>query len=483
MESQKVTRRQMMGGLLGAAAAPQVMRSQAPGKPPNVVFIMCDQMRGDSMTFMGHPVARTPNLDRLAQRGISFDNYYSNNPVCTPARKSIFSGRYPHEHGSLTNRHGEMLSMPGTMIDYFKQRGYRTGYVGKNHAFGEDAMKAVDFYKHRDREPFRKYNQYVPPEWHSDTYWPSEETHAWLNTADALQFISGAKDGNPFFLTVSYFDPHPPYMAPPEYTSKYRSDQMRIPEFIDPAKLSGRLVDFCRAMKADKIKDAALTETMRYYYAAIEGMVDYQVGRIMDKLVSQGLMENTIIVFTADHGDFMGQHRLVRKGMFLYDCLLHVPMIWSVPGLRGGRRTKAMAQGIDYFPTLIELTGGKARPELPGRSLKQTFGGAAEQAGRTMYTSASYGELSREIVEKNKDSNAEADTPLHTLAEENSSSPTNKYSMVRTHEWKFLLSQSRPAELYRMNDGWIERENVVEKAEFAGVRREMEQKLRAFWKW
>ncbi len=477
-----LTRRQALGGLVGAAAAPQVLRSQAPGKPPNVVFILCDQMRGDAMSFMGSPVARTPNLDKLASRGISFDNYFSNCPVCTPARKSIFSGRYPHEHGSLTNRHGEMLSLPGTMIDYFKQRGYRTGYIGKNHAYTPEVFKSVDYTKLRDREPFRKYNEFVPPEWHGDTYWPAEETHAWLNTTDALKFIDGAKDGSPFFLTVSYFDPHPPYMAPPEYTSKYRSDQMKIPPFIDPAKLSGRLVDFYRAMKADKIKDAALTETMRYYYAAIEGMVDYQVGRIMTALSSKGLMENTIIVFTADHGDFMGQHRLVRKGMFLYDCLLHVPMIWHVPGLKGGQRSKVLTQGIDYFPTLIELTGGKMRPELPGRSLKQALNGTQDPAARNIFTSASYGELSRELVEQNKMKN-DPETPLHSLAEESSSDSKNRYAMVRSREWKFLMSESRPPELYRMSDGWLERENVAEKAENATVRREMEQKLQAFWKW
>ena len=466
----------------GATVAPQFLRSQAPDKPPNVVFIICDQMRGDSMSFLGHACARTPNLDKLASGGVSFDNYFSNNPVCTPSRKSIFSGRYPHEHGSLTNRHGEMLPMSGTMLDYFKARGYRTGYIGKNHALKPEVIQSLDFAKVRDREPFRVYNKFVPPEWHSDTYWPAEETHAWLNTADALQFIEGARDNNPFFLTVSYFDPHPPYMAPPEYTSKYRSDQMRIPPYVDPAKLSGRLVDFCRTMKADKIKDAALTETMRYYYASIEGMVDFQVGRIMASLAQKGLMDNTIVVFTADHGDFMGQHRLVRKGMFLYDCLLHAPMIWHVPGLKGGQRMKALTQSIDYFPTLLELTGGKARPDLPGRSLKSAMGGGPEPAGRQIFTSASYGELPREVVETNH-LNSQPDAPLHTLAEEMSSDSKNRYSMARSREWKFLLSESRPPELYRMNGGWVEQENVAEKAEYAPVRREMEQKVRAFWQW
>ncbi|MEO7651131.1 MAG: sulfatase-like hydrolase/transferase [Bryobacteraceae bacterium] len=133
------------------------------------------------------------------------------------------------------------------MLAYFQGRGYRTGYVGKNHTYQPDALSKADTVDVRDREPFRKYNRFVPPEWHSDTYWPAEETHAWLNTKDALAFIDAARDRNPFFLTVSNFDPHPPYMAPPEYTSRYQSSRMRPPPFIPPAALSGRLDDSPRS--------------------------------------------------------------------------------------------------------------------------------------------------------------------------------------------------------------------------------------------
>src|SRR5205823_4101665 len=163
----------------------------------------------------------------------------------------------------------------------------------------------------------------------------------------------------------------------------------------------GRLDDYCRAMKFDKIKDSDLTETMRYYFAAIEGMVDHQVGRIMTALSSKGLVENTIVLFTADHGDFMGHHRAVRKAMFLYDALLHVPMIWHVPGKSGnGRRTQALAQGIDIFPTIVDLTGGNPNRDLPGRSLKPILTGNDQpDASRAIFTSAAYAELPRELIE------------------------------------------------------------------------------------
>ena len=122
----------MLQGFAGGIA-PLVLRRQPQGKPPNVVFLICDQMRGDALGFLGHPCARTPNLDRLASRGISFDHCFSNNPVCLPSRKSMFSGRYPHQHGSLSNRDGKPMPVAGTMLEYFQQRGYRTGYIGKNH--------------------------------------------------------------------------------------------------------------------------------------------------------------------------------------------------------------------------------------------------------------------------------------------------------------------------------------------------------------
>ncbi len=452
----------------------------------NVVLLIADQMRGDALGFLGGPNARTPNLDRLAADGVSFDNYFVNNPVCMPSRKSIFSGLYPHQHGSLTNRQGKPLDIAGSMLQHFNRLGYRLGYIGKNHTFQDSALvSSVDTASIRDREPFRAYNQYVPPEWHSDAYWPAEECYAWRSTEEALQFIARARDGNPFFLTVSYFDPHPPYMAPSEYTSRYHSDQMKIPPYIAPSLLSGRLEDFCRAMKFDKIRDADLTETMRYYYASIEGMVDHQIGRIITALSTQGLLENTVVLFTADHGDFMGQHRAVRKAMFLYDALLHVPMIWRVPGMGDrGRRIEALAQGIDIFPTLVELTGGKPDSDLPGRSLKPILTDKnRSDDNRAIFTSAGYAELPRELIETNRLRSADPALPLHTLVEDGSDIPQYRQSTIRTREWKLVLSESRPPELYRMAGGWIERKNLASEEIYASIRRDLETRLISWWKW
>ena len=465
-----------------AALAPAILGA-APDTPPNVVFFICDQMRADALGALGGTNGRTPNLDRLAAQGVVFENSFSNNPVCVPSRKSMWTSLYPHQHGSLTNRDGDMLELPNSMPGYFKQRGYRVGYAGKNHAFTKQAMGAIDMASVRDREPFREYNQWVPPYWHCDSYWPAEQTYAHLNTEDALRFLA-ARDRTPFFLTVSYFDPHPPYMAPAEYTSRYTSRQMRLPEFIPPKTLSPRLEEYYRALRFDRVTDADLTETMRYYHAAIEWGVDHQVGRILAEIEKRGALDNTIIVFTSDHGDFMGEQRIAGKGMFLAESLLRVPTIWRVPGMRAGRKSADLVQGIDIFPTLVELTGGKRGEEWMGRSLKPALEGASRQdASHAIFTSAGYGELEKEILDENSELHRTSELPLHTRVMNRNVRPAHKTSLLRTREWKMILSETRPPELYRMNGGWVERENAAGSAQAAGLRRGFEQRLQQWWKW
>jgi len=361
--------------------------SRAADAPPNVVFIFCDQMRGDCMSGLGHPNARTPNLDRMAREGVLFDNCFMNSPVCVPSRKSVFSGRYPHEHGSLTNQGRPFLSWPDTMCEHFQRRGYRSGWVGKNHTYEKSELAKLDTASIRAREPFRAYNGFIPPHWHTDVYWPEEDCYPQVNSDHAIDFIRKSKD-EPFFLHVSYFDPHPPYMAPAAYTSCYISANMHLPGYVAPGALSERLEEFATAMGQDHMTRADMTETLRYYYAQIE-WGGRQAGRpAVERPGAARPGREHDLLFSSDHGDFMGTHRMVRKGMFLYNLLLHVPMIWWVPGrLAKGRRTNAIAQGIDIFPTLADLSGGKLGQDLPGRSLKPFLHGEKDDGQRVVYTS------------------------------------------------------------------------------------------------
>ena len=466
-----------------AAAAPALQGSRAPDAPPNVVFIFCDQMRGDCISGLGHPNARTPHLDRMAREGVLFDNCFVNSPVCVPSRKSVFSGRYPHEHGSLTNQGRPFLSWPDTLCEHFQQRGYRTGWVGKNHTYKKSALDKLDTASIRAREPFRAYNGFVPPNWHTDVYWPEEDCYPQVNSDQAIDFIRKSKD-EPFFLHVSYFDPHPPYMAPADFTSRYISANMRLPVYVAPGALSERLEEFATTMGQDHMTRADMTETMRYYYAQIEWGVGRQVGRILSALEQQGLAENTIVLFTSDHGDFMGTHRMVRKGMFLYDSLLHVPMIWWAPGrLAKGSRTSAIAQGIDIFPTLADVSGGKPSQDLPDRSLTPFLHGEKDDDQRVVYTSAGYDDQEQEqknltLTPADKDA-----VPRHSQVMNQNMNEKYRMKMIRNPEWKFILNETHKPELYKMDGGKVETGNVADRAEYAGVRRQLEEQLSQWWKW
>lgn len=473
---------------LAQAAAPALLAGQARDKPPNIVYIICDQMRGDAMGCVGHPNVRTPNLDRMAAQGTLFERCFVNNPVCLPSRQSVFTGRYPHEHGALSNQGQTIRDWSGTLVDLFQRGGYRTGWVGKNHTYNKPLMGNLDFASIRDREPFRAYNGMVPPHWHTDVYWDEEQCYPEVNTNEALRFLDSAQHSeDPFFLHVSYFDPHPPYMAPAEYSQRYVGSEMQLPATGKTAAeaLSGRLDEFKDGFGMHEVQTADLTETMRYYYAQIEWGVDKQVGRILRGLEERGLADNTVVVFTSDHGDFMGSYGMVRKGMFLYDALLHVPMIWYAPGrVPAGKRTQAAAQHIDLFPTFADFAGlSTSGLDLPGRSLKPLIEGADDDPQRPIFTSAGYDELTdiqRNIPLDPADKDA---VPRHTQVMKKNMNQRYKTSMVRTPEWKLVMTESRGPELYKLDGGVGETENLAHGKQHAAVRAKLEKELDGFWKW
>ena len=144
--------------------APSILKGRSSSSPPNVVFIICDQMRSDALSCLGHPNARTPNLDKMAAAGALCENYFANNPVCLPSRITLFSGLYPHQHGSLANKGGKLINtLSGSMLGHFRRRGYRTGWVGKNHTYSKKVLESLDSCSIRSRESFRAYSKFVPP--------------------------------------------------------------------------------------------------------------------------------------------------------------------------------------------------------------------------------------------------------------------------------------------------------------------------------
>lgn len=440
-------------------------------KQPNIIFIICDQMRADAFGAAGNKHINTPNLDRMASQGTLFTNAYSNSPVCLPSRVSMFSGKYPSETNVFVNFHpGDWLPFEHSMPWHLRQAGYYLGYVGKNHAFIKEDLKKFDELYELGREKCRNYSPFIPPNWHSDIFWPEEDCNPVKNTDNAIDFIQRNSGDRPFFLTVSYFDPHPPYMAPAEYTSKYCAADMVLPESIDPSQLGQRISDQQKALRYDKQTEADIRETMRYYYAAIEWGVDKQVGRLLQTLEEQGIADNTIIVFTSDHGDFMGELNMVRKGLFLYDALLHIPMLWYAPGIIEPQRLDRLSENVNISPTLLDYAGVEQPQAMVGQSLRPLLSGKRLKAPQYLFAAAAYSLLPVGYWEHPEPYyQPKSDVPFHSRIEKITWQDEYKTAMVRSKDWKLIVSQTHAPELYAMQGANVEHENLFGDPQYQAI--------------
>ncbi len=372
---------------------------------PNVLLITADEMRFDCLSCAGHPVVRTPHLDALAGRGVRFTRAYTPYPVCVPARMSILSGQYAHAHGAMHN--GAMIA-PGqpTIASLLQQRGYRTAALGKMHFWptyaqvGFEHMRLaeqngsgwkVDDY-HSDYlaqrglvdqwdlwDQQQPYRDQAPPEYwqtfgarvsalpeeHYHTTWITDETIAWLRQAD----------DRPFFAWTSFIKPHHPLDPPAPWDRMY--DPAAIGPLGDPADaLSKPLMtgggrrDPRRAyFDLRQLSQEAFARVAALYYASISH-IDHHVGRILDVLRERGVLDQTLVVFTSDHGDYMGDYGLVLKSPSVpYDALAKVPMIMAGPGCRQGAVSDALVSLVDLLPTFAGRAGGQVPPFVQGRDL------------------------------------------------------------------------------------------------------------------
>ncbi|WP_424928929.1 sulfatase family protein [Amaricoccus tamworthensis] len=400
---------------------------------PDIVFIITDQQRYDTIAALGASHMDTPNIDRLVNNGVSFEQCHVTAPSCVPCRASLFTGYYPHTNGVLAN--GQPWSR--TWISDLAKAGYHCVNIGKMHTIPYDAkagfheryvvenkdryMEGRWFFdewdkalashglKKQQRETYRQRPDYkdrlgaftwdLPPALQSDNF-IGETTKWWLETKPVEK---------PLFLTVGFPGPHPPYDPTPEMAEKYMARDVPLPEVSDEelAALAGPWiekrqhdVEVDHDSVAWKLKPATeeLKRMRAYYYANME-MIDTQVGNILDALEARGNMKNTIVIFTSDHGDNLGDHGLSQKWA-PYDQVTRVPMIVSAPGrFGGGRKVEEMVQLFDLAPTILEWAGVDPDPSFEAISLNPALEGSdfegrshvfCEQAGDVNMTGASY---------------------------------------------------------------------------------------------
>jgi arylsulfatase len=426
------------------------MAEQHPPSRPNILLLMCDQLRQDALGCYGNNVVRTPRVDLLAERGVRFTNMFAAYPVCAPNRASLITGRYPSVHRLRTN--GQRLPEDElTLMQILREQGYATYGTGKMH-FGpqwewpadgkpiEDPDPATAISPQPDETSFpwygfdrvaltedhrmgpygdylaeRGYN--VWDELHSASYPQSatvrspfpEEHHqtTWI-TDRAIDCLNEHPADRPFFLWVSYVHPHHPFNPPAPYDTMYDPAEMPLPVW-DAAEVEGWPEAYRRKFYARSGGHEAVGlcdfsgedwQRIRAYYYGMISQIDANVGRLLDTLLAQGQLDNTLVLFTADHGENLGDHHLLFKGT-TYDCVTKVPLIVCLPQaarIQGAQSQATQSQAtqsqaapsaardllcstIDILPTVLDLAG-VAYPDpspIQGQSLAPTISDASLQ--------------------------------------------------------------------------------------------------------
>ncbi|MBS0204978.1 MAG: sulfatase [Planctomycetes bacterium] len=362
----------------------------AADRKPNVLFLISDDLN-NMLGCYGDPLVKTPNIDRLAARGVRFDRAYCSFPLCGPSRNALLTGLYPNSTGVLANAQIFRQTIPSqqSMPQAFRNAGYFAARIGKLYHYnvprsigtnGHDDPGSWELELNPagvDRLEEEPHIFSLTPgqfggtlSWYASPQGDAQHTDG-LMAEDAewvLERCAKHKD-RPFFLAVGYFRPHTPYMSPQAYFDLYPAQKMPVVQGVrdDQADIPPPgLASYKK--EQDKLTDDLRRQCRQAYYASISFM-DAQVGRVIAALDRLGLADNTIIVFTSDHGYHMGEHGLWQK-MSLFEESSRVPLLVVAPGVTPKSAVAAApVSHIDLFPTLAELCGVKTPSNLQGQSL------------------------------------------------------------------------------------------------------------------
>ena len=366
----------------------------------NILLIFTDQQRWDTIAAAGNPHIKTPNLDRLAREGTLFSSAYTPSPVCVPARCSMHYGQYPMNTGCFENNYDMPTDRP-SVADVLSSAGYRTHAIGKRH-FTPDSQasrgfqtleKQEEIVDDASQDDYLQYLEacgcgyavepygvrgeayYVPqlsnlPPQHHPTQWAADCTVKWLETE--------GKGDQPFFLFSSFIHPHPPFSPPTPWHKLYRGPDMPLPKLPDGMEslylYTNRIQN--RYKGRDTGRDVGLIRLMKAYYWASISFIDYQVGRIFQTLEKTGQLDNTLIIFAADHGDFLGDYNCFGKRSFMDSCA-RVPMICRLPGtFEAGAVCDTPVNLVDIMPTALATAGVSAK-SLDGENLSKVADGTS----------------------------------------------------------------------------------------------------------
>ncbi len=459
-------------------------------KKPNVVLIITDQLRWDALGYMGNSVVKTPNIDKLAEQGIVFENTYCTSPLSSPSRVGLFSGLYPHTSGSITNNSRHFIKADEySFVKTLHENGYVLGNAGKNDTWSDKFFDTYfdyrEQYRHHGKEvgTLTKKDRELAEYMHKDPRKGEQYEKAnimleglieepapfkpekWITsrlTSDAIEFVDEYRDST-FFLHLSYPGPHWPQIVPEPYYSMYKTSD--IPD------LEGKNIDWTKhpfkhfvqsnALGFDEYTAEQRKKILAIYYGQIT-FIDQQIGRFLNHLNDKGLRENTIIIFIGDHGDFGGQFNLIGKTGGFYEPLIRIPMIIDFDKDMAFEKCDASISNIDVFPTILDHLGLSYPQNIDGKSFMSVLTGKKNQHRNEIYCEVGSGDkapppVPHDTYQEYAMKRASEDGGFWFIEY----TVKGKSVMVKKDNWKYVYYRDDINEMYNLTNDPLELINLA----------------------
>jgi choline-sulfatase len=360
--------------------------------PKNLIFILSDQHRWDVIGTENHQV-KTPNLNRMAQKGIQFDQCFCSTQPCVPSRASILTGRYHEEHGMKGN--GTVLGRyEKTWAQHLSENGYQTVAVGRTHDIDKGFHNVIRV-PSGDSYPINCHDPKLQLHWRKDAYIgpspaPFEEYYETKITKTALEFLREMKRGEePFALYIGYLQPHAAFTPPEPYWSMYQDLKVDLPTDSPPPE------DMLDKVKhyAGEVDEEKYQQIVRGYYAMVSSM-DACIGMVLDEVEKMGIAEDTLVVYTSDHGEMLGNKGLHSKG-YGYDPSFRVPLLAMCPGtIPEQTRSSALVEQVDLANTIMDALGLERMP-TKSKSVWHVMNGSQDNHREWIYSTLGNGFVCR----------------------------------------------------------------------------------------